>query len=116
MAFTFDPTTPRGKVRLLIGDTDTATVANQIFDDASVDAFIELSDGADVKLASALALDRIASSQALLQKKIKLGDISTDGPAVAKSLREHAEALRSEVYEGSGGGDAIVIVEMFPCR
>ena len=48
------------------------------------------------------ALDAIASNEALDQKKTKVGDISTDGPAVAKALREHAEQLRkqAEAYAG----------------
>lgn len=110
MAFTFDPATDRGKVRLLINDTDTATVANQIFDDASIDAFLALSDDEEVKLAAALALDTIASNQAYLQKKVKLGDIATDGPAVAAALRQHAATLRAEV-EGATS-NAFEVVEV----
>lgn len=94
MAFTYDPTTSRGQVRLIIGDTDTDTVANQLFTDAEVDAFLSMEDDV-VKLAAAQALETIASRQALLQKKVKIGDLSTDGPAVAKALREHAAQLRA---------------------
>lgn len=51
----------------------------------------------DVKLAAAACLDIIASSEAMLQKKIRNLDFDTDGPAVAKSLREHAKTLRDQV-------------------
>jgi hypothetical protein len=97
MPFTYDPTTDAGKVRLLARDTDSATVANQFFQDAEIDAFLAL-EGGDVKLAAADALDAIASSQTLLLKKVKLGDLGTDGPAVAAALREHAKTLRAQVY------------------
>lgn len=50
-----------------------------------------------VKLAAASALDVIASSEALVLKKIELLDLKTDGPAVARALREHAKALREQV-------------------
>ena len=47
-------------------------------------------------LGAAMALDVIASSEALLSKKITTQDLSTDGPAVADSLRKHAAALRAQ--------------------
>jgi hypothetical protein len=111
MAFTYDPATDAGKVRLIIKDTDTADTAKQIFQDAEIDAFLELQDG-DVKLAAAEALDTIASSQTLTLKKLKLGDIGTDGPAVAASLRNHAASLRAQVADS---GDAFAIVDLGGC-
>jgi len=99
MAFTFDVTTDRGKVRLLITDTDQA---NPIFTDEEIDAFLsitQVNDENDIRLAAAQALDTIASSEALVQKRIKLLDLSTDGPAVAKELRERAKELRRQVDE-----------------
>jgi len=38
MAFTLDPTTDRGKVRLLVFDTDSTSY---IFEDTEIDAFLE---------------------------------------------------------------------------
>lgn len=93
MAFTHDAATDRGKVRLLCRDTVEATA---IFTDVEVDAFLSIHEG-DVKLAAAEALDTVASNQALLLKKLKLGDIGTDGPAVAAALRAHADRLRAQV-------------------
>lgn len=92
MAFTHDATTDRGKVRLLCRDTVEATA---IFTDDEIDAFLSIHDS-DVKLAAAEALDTVASNQALLLKKVKLGDIGTDGPAVAAALRAHADRLRAQ--------------------
>jgi len=96
MAFTYDLTTERGQLRLLITDTDHD---NPIFQDNEIDFFLSNTavDGAnDVNLAGAKALETIAASEALVQKKIKLLDLTTDGPAVAKSLREAAALLRDQ--------------------
>lgn len=51
----------------------------------------------DVRLVAASALDAIATSQALILKKIELLDLKTDGPSLAASLRVHAESLRDQV-------------------
>ncbi len=106
MAFTYDLTTERGQVRLLITDTDHD---NPIFQDNEIDFFLSNTavDGTnDVNLAGAKALETIAASEALVQKKIKLLDLTTDGPAVAKSLREAAALLR-EQSENEGDIDVI---------
>ncbi len=96
MAFTYNLTTEAGKVRLLITDTDST---NPIFEDREIDVFLSFtaSDGTnDINLASAVALETIAASEALVQKKIKLLDLTTDGPAVATSLRAAAKILREQ--------------------
>lgn len=66
----------------------------------------------NVKLAAALALDTIASSEALIQKKMRLLDVQTDGPAVAKALRDHAAELRRQVAEGDPSVASFDIAEM----
>ena len=96
MAFTYDLTTDRGQVRLLITDTDHD---NPIFQDNEIDFFISntaVDSSNDVNLAGAKALETIAASEVLVQKKIKLLDLTTDGPAVAKALRESAVLLREQ--------------------
>lgn len=85
-----DYTSDRGRVRLLISDINENS---PVFTDPQIDAFLLL-EGENVKLAAAQALDTIASDEALTLKVIKDRDLSTDGAAVAKSLREHAAALR----------------------
>lgn len=95
MAWTFDPTTDRGRVRLLIGDDDTD---NQIFQDASIDAFLAL-EGDVVKLGAAAALEAIASKQAYIQKVMKVGDLTTDGAKLAQALRELAANWRAQVED-----------------
>lgn len=90
MAWTYDPTTDRGKVRLLCTDSDTN---HQIFTDDEIDAFLAIENNA-VRLAAAAALERIAASQTLLLKKLVMLDLETDGPAMAKELRAIAQQLR----------------------
>lgn len=101
VAATYEVGSDAGKVRLLCQDTDTA---DPYFLDTEIDAFLALEDG-DVRLAAAQALDAIASSEALILKKVRQlgGALETDGPAVAKALREHATALRGQVVDSLAG-------------
>lgn len=93
MPITVDTTTDIGKVRLLITDTNTAA---PLFEDDQIEAFLAM-QGGNVKRAAASGLETIARSEALISKKIRTSDgLSTDGPAVAKELRESAAALRAE--------------------
>lgn len=112
----YDPTTDAGKVRLLISDVDPA---DEIFDDDEIAAFLAL-EGDNVRLAAAQALDTIASNEALVAKKQRTLDLDTDGPAVAKALREHAAQLRAQAIDGAdGGGDfeiAELVVDPFTAR
>jgi len=99
MTFTFDLSTDRGKVRLIIDDTDETY---EFFSDAKIDAFLTLAgdiDGEPIRNAAASALDTWATNQALVLKKVMLLDVETDGPAVAKAMREHAAILRKEAAE-----------------
>ncbi len=96
MAFTYDLSTDGGQVRLLITDTD---LDNPIFQDNEIDFFLSntaVDSSNDINLAGAKALETIAASEALVQKKIKLLDLTTDGPAVADSLRKAAALLREQ--------------------
>lgn len=95
MSFTYDLTNAVGKVRLLIPDR---IVADAFFTDEEVQAFLDMEEQ-DTFLAAALALDTIASDETMVLKVITMLDLSTNGPAVAKSLHERAESLRSRVYD-----------------
>ena len=98
MPFTTDTTTDIGKVRLLIGDVD---LANQIFQDDSISAFLSL-ESSDIRLAAAQALDTMGSQQVYLLKVLTLPGITTNGALVSKELRERAKALREQVAAGTG--------------
>nr|WP_297424780.1 hypothetical protein [uncultured Actinotalea sp.] len=91
---------PDGQVRLLVGDVDED---NLLLTDDQVHGFLTMhgvpADAAEapvaaIRRAAADALDTIASSEALVSKKIRSQDLSTDGPAVAAALRAHAVQLR----------------------
>jgi hypothetical protein len=86
-----DPTTDVGMVRLLATDLDQV---EPLFTDAQIEAMLDLEGG--VKRAAALALETTAVSEALIGKKIRTQDLQTDGPAVAKELRERAALLRKQ--------------------
>jgi hypothetical protein len=93
---TYDPATTAGQVRLLIADTDVDG-AVVYFQDDEIAAFLALAQGSSVLLAAAHALEVLAGNEALVSKKVRTRDgQQTDGPAVAKELREQAKALRAE--------------------
>lgn len=93
MAAISDFSTDTNLVRLLIGDIDDT---ERIFNDSAIQAFITLALDGNVKRAAAQALLTIAVNEALVQKRIKLLDLSTDGPAEAESLRALAKELMSQ--------------------
>lgn len=93
--FTLDPTTDIGKVRMIVQDKN---IEQALFSDADITALLGL-NGNDVRLTAAAALDIMASNQVMILKVIRLLDLSTDGAAVARALREHAKQLRDDVAE-----------------
>ena len=84
-----------------LGATVVVAYRHTLLSDASIAVLLTL-EADDDRLAAAQALDVIASSEALISKKIKLLDLETDGPAVSRELRKHAAELRRQVAEGSG--------------
>lgn len=109
---TVNPATDIGMVRLLATDLDEVT---PLFTDAQLQAFLNLEAG-NVRLAAAQALDTIASSEALVSKKLTTLDLSTDGPAVAAELRARAAALRVQAagVDADGGVFAVDIIDYDP--
>ena len=81
------------KVRLLIADLDDTT---QVFNDYAIQAFIDMALDSNLKRASAQALMSIAVNEVLVQKRIKILDLSTDGPAEAIQLRLMAKELMKQ--------------------
>jgi hypothetical protein len=90
--------------------TATVQYKHVCFLDATLQAFLDLNDG-DIRLAAADALDSMATSQAMIQKKIKSLDLQTDGPALATALREHAKVLR-EVASGRGEAEFDIVEQI----
>lgn len=108
MAFTYDPTTERGKVRLMIPDRSEASM---FFNDEEIDTFLAIEDG--VQRAAALALETMASDQAMVLKVIRVTDLSTDGRAVSQALLERAARLRSQadLADAAEDGGAFDVAE-----
>ncbi len=100
-------TTDLSKVRRRISDTDSA---NPIFTDEEINGFFASEGNYDGstnwKRAAAMALETMATSEAYVQKVMRLMDIQTNGAAVAASLRADAVLLRtqSDIEEANLGG------------
>jgi hypothetical protein len=111
MMFSYNLGEDSGRVRLLIPDS---RATGYVFEDEEILAFLSLEIG--VKRAAALALETIASDQALTLKAITLLDLTTDGAKVSDALLKRAGSLREQATleeEGQGEGFAIagVIVD-----
>ena len=101
MSFTYDVTTDRGSVRLLIQDTDSTY---EFYSDAEIDAFITLAgnlEGDSVFNASAIALESWASNQVLILKVVTLLDVEVDGAKVSAEMRARAAVLRADAITSS---------------
>lgn len=96
MTAIIDFSTSTNKVRLLIGDID---VTDKIFNNSAIDAFIAMALDNNIKRAAAQALLVIAVNEVLVQKRIKLLDLSTDGPAEATALQALAKELIRQADE-----------------
>lgn len=103
MAFTFDVATSRGQVRLLVPDSSPTTY---VFDDAEIDAFLTL-ESSSVRRAAAMALETLASNEALVLKVIRILELSTDGAKTADALLKRAALLRSQADEVDAADGAL---------
>lgn len=115
MAFTYDPSTDPGKVRLLLNDVDQATA---VFTDAEIDAFLAI-ESLSVKRAAAQAIDTNATNEALASKVLRTQDLQTDGAKLADAMRKHAQALRDQADREDDLSDDGAYFEIIPgatCR
>ena len=109
MAFTYDLGTNVGKIRVIIPDNNSET---HNFEDGELDVFYAL-EGNSIKRAAALALETIASNEAMVLKVIRLLDVSTDGAKVADALMKRAAQLRKQADDEEVAADgAFDIAEM----
>lgn len=97
MAFTYDVSTDRGKVRFLITDTDPD---HPIMDDTEIDACLSMATDSNIYLAAALALDVLANASArkAFYYSILASNFQCDKRKVPEMLREGAKRLREELY------------------
>ena len=96
MAWTFDLTTDRGKVRLLCTDSD---ITSQVFDDSEIDAFLALAPPS-VFTAAALACETWARSRSKLSMTLRNVDGSSLTRYAAHELLALAKSLREAPLKG----------------
>ena len=107
MAFTYDPTTSVGRVRMIIPDK---VQDDAFFTDEEIEALIGLEDG--LRRAAALALETIASDSAMVLQVIRIQNISTDGASVARALLGRAASLRKQADEADANdGSSFEVIE-----
>ncbi len=110
MTFTFDRTAAIGQTRVLM--PGEGVEATSVFEDEDIQVFLDL-NGSIVLLAAAQGLERIASDQLLLLKKVKVESIEVDGRTVSDGFL--ALALRYRGVHETGGAtqdDDIQIAEL----
>ncbi len=103
MSYTYDLATAVGQVRALTRDTRGPTTV--FFTDEEITFYLTL-NSSDVRRAAAEMLDVWASDEAMVTKVVTLLDVSTNGAAVAASLRAHAKILRDLADAADLEGDA----------
>lgn len=95
--YTLDDDT--GKLTFTKAPTDGAVVLvtydHTILSDGDIQTFLTLEDN-DNQMAAAMALETIATNQALVLKVIKLQNLSTDGAALSRALLERSKQLREQ--------------------
>ncbi len=102
MAFTYAPGTSRGKVRLLVSDTDDVTAANQVFTDAEIDAFLALEDNEIYAAAAAAAESMAANASRSAIEYVAFTILRIDRRGVPKYFLELADKYRARSIAGPG--------------
>ena len=96
MAFTYDITTDRGKVRFLVQDNDATTY---VFQDAEIDYLITLAPG-NLFIAAAMGCETKGRSQLILPEETRLGDGTVARRRAASEWLAMAAALRNDSMLG----------------
>lgn len=124
MASIFPPnmSTPVGIVRGLIPDmrklsdpADPLAPEAYLFEDDHIQMFVTLNNDKSL-LAAAQALMALAANEALISKKIRTEDLSTDGPAVAAELRRLADSYKLQQLQqdnAEGINESFQIVDFY---
>lgn len=102
MAFNYTLSTNVGKMRAMIPDSNADAY---VFEDAELEAFYSI-EGESLKRATALALETIASNEAMVLKVVRLLDISTDGAKVSDALLKRAALLRTQADDEDVASEA----------
>lgn len=114
--------TPLGQLRALLFQTERykdpanpEAPADYLVSDDQLSAYIAI-NGDKLYGAAADALLALASNEALVSKKIRTEDLSTDGPAVAAELRRTAAEFKikqNDLDESSDSLEAFEIVDFY---
>lgn len=109
MSFTYDPTTNIGRVRRTLPDKD---MDEAFWSDEEIDSFL-VDEGNDWRLATALALETIASDELLVIKSIRIQNIETNADRYANVLLKRAASLREQaVAADAASSDAFDFAEI----
>ena len=111
----YDVTTSRGQVRLLISDVGGSDGQSFLFTNAEVDVFLTVR-GQNVLLAAAMALRTIAGNEVQTAKAIRFLDLQTDGPATGKALLGLADAYEKQADTDASFDVAEMGVDVFSRR
>ncbi len=102
MAFTYSPGTSRGRVRLLISDTDTADATKQIFTDAEIDAFLSLGSNEVFKAAS-FACRSIAADKSKSAIAWRVFESQFNRQQIPRYFLDLADKYQAEAESGAPG-------------
>lgn len=114
--------TPLGQLRALLFQTERykdpanpEAPADYLVSDDQLSAYIAI-NGDKLYGAAADALLALASNEALVSKKIRTEDLSTDGPAVAAELRRTAAEFKikqNDLDESNDSLEAFEVVDFY---
>ena len=100
-----DYSTPVGQIRSLVPDvelledpSDLAAEPSYIFDDATLQSYLALARD-NVFRAAAIAVNTLATSEALILKVLRSDDRVTDGAKLADALGNRAKWLNDQADE-----------------
>jgi hypothetical protein len=113
-AYTYDPATAIGKVRLYTDDRDLSQVGNDValalrsavWSDAELQVFLDNNEASPL-LAAADALTVLAANRQLLVQSRRIGQTTVNFGSVRADLLAQAKAYRDQAYalgEGTGTG------------
>ena len=92
MAYTYDITTDRGKVRLLTRTTGSGSPSADtcVLSDAEIDVFLELA-GNVVPLAASMALHNLATNEAYLNNEVRMSGYDSTRGSRADAVSAQAD-------------------------
>ena len=113
-----DYATPLGQLRALVSQTvqykdpaDPAAAADYLMSDGLLQSYLVV-NGNKLYGAASDALLALATNEALISKKIRTEDLSTDGSVIANSLRQIAQEYRTRQKEEDAEDSALEAFEI----